>query len=458
MTSLKLTLLAAAITVASSAHAGVNDDLGSFFDGLNYSSNMTSSSAYEGQSANHYSGGSAFIRTPIRQEQLIGFTPPSISAGCGGIDLFAGGFSHINSDALIALGKNVVSSAIPFAVDLALQTWAPMIKNIKDRLESIAKDINALSINSCEAAQVGVSALAGFADVGSNKYICETMGNVNNTFSDWAAAKNGCNDKAEVDKQVDNAGKNDELKKIIQANRNIIWHSIMTNDFLKADPELAEFFMSLSGTIIYDAKTVAHRKPSLLEGNNNMIKVLLDGGKTDIYRCNDRAVDKCLIVTKQTVTFDKDKAFKRKVFDILTAIATQYANDLSTTDEQKAFLESVSLPVLKMMSVSLESGIPPQLEAYSSVIASDFVTDYLMQVLALIKASIRSEGNNERDLDKLYAVIERSSSELRLLRFEALQILNQEQAIIGASMNIEKRIEGSFSAQARANLLFNSKE
>lgn len=449
-----LSLLSLSITFSGWVHADVNQDLTKFFDGLEYSTNATSASAYKGQTANHYSAGSAYIRTPITQSQLVGFTPPSISAGCGGIDLFSGGFSHINSDQLIAMGKNIVASAIPFAVDLALQTWAPQIKNIKDRLEQIAKEINALSVNSCEAAQVGVSALWPFETDSGKKHICATMATQNNSFADWAGAKNGCNNEAETDKQIANASNDSELKKIIQANRNIIWFSILNNAFLSADPELAEFFMSLSGTIIYDQDLQAHKKPSLLTGNNNMVKAMLEGGKVKAYRCDDRGKERCLNPTKVDITFDKSKTFKTRVSETLTGIMNNYRNDAPLTDEQKVFLESVSLPVLKMMATSMESGTNPSISAYSDIIAADLITDYLMQSLTIIKDSITTQGNDPKDLDSLYEAIDTASRELSSSRMHALQTLDAEQALIQSMMNIEKRIEGHFSSQTRANLLF----
>ncbi len=451
---LRLSILTLSI-LSAAVYADVNKDLIRFFDDLEYSTNATSASAYKGQTANHYSAGSAYIRTPITQAQLVGFTPPSISAGCGGIDLFSGGFSHINSDELVAMGKNIVASAIPFAVDLALQTWAPQIKNIKDRLEQIAKEINALSVNSCEAAQVGVSALAGFTDVGNKQYICATMATQNNAFADWAGAKNGCNNETEQNKQVANAAKDNNLKQIIQANRNIIWYSILGNGFLSADPELAEFFMSLSGTIIYDHNLQAHKKPSLLTGNNNMVKVMLEGGKVKAYQCDDRNREQCLNPTEVDITFEKRNTFKQRVLETLSGIMTQYNQDAPLTDEQKVFLESVSLPVLKMMATSMESGTNPPLSAYSDIIAADLITDYLMQALAIIKASIQTQGNDPKDLDSLYEAIDRASNELSTSRTHALKTLEAEQALIQSMMSIEQRIEGHFSSQTRANLLFN---
>ena len=453
---MKKTLLALCLSVVcSTAYANVNQDLNHFFNGLNYNANITKAHAYKSQTANYYSGGSAYIRTPVRDTQIMSFSPPSISAGCGGIDMFAGGFSHINSDQLVAMGKNIISAAIPFAVDLALQTWAPQIKNIKDRLEAIAQEINALSVNSCEAAQIGVSALAGFADVGDKQYLCATMGTQNNQFADWAAAKNGCGKQSEVDKQLNNAKQKDELKDMVKVNRNIIWYSIMRNAFLAKDPQLAELFMSLSGTIIYDKDGEAHRYPSLITTNNNLIKVMLSSGKINIYRCDNRGADKCLMPTKQEITFTASDALRVKVGTILRGIVARYQADQSLDTQQQAFLEAVSLPVLSMMATTLAVEQQPNISAYSNIIATDLITDYLQNALTIVQASITSTGHDKTDINNLVLVIERASEQLNRQRTTALQTLEAEQALIQSMRNIQQRIEGQFSATGRSNRLFN---
>ena len=449
---MKLLPLLIALTLSTPAVASIDSDLGQFFDGLNY--NTTNPQAYKGQAANYYTGGSAFIRTPVRQAQIANVSLPSINAGCGGIDLFAGGFSYIDSDELVKMGKSIVSSAIPFAVDLALQTWAPQLKNVKDRLESIAQRINSLSVNSCEAAQSSVAALSGFAGVGNKQYICATMGTQNNSFSDWAAAKNGCNSEGEVNKQTANATKDPNLKDAITANRNIIWYSLMKNGFLVGDKQLAEFFMSLSGTIIYDEKTNMQRYPSLFTTNNNLVKHILEGGTVKLYRCDKQGQNECLKPTQVDYEFQKDKTLKIKISKLLNDIVTNYKTDTPLTNAQQSFLESVTLPILKMMTVSLESGTQPNVAAYSDVISTDLIASYLQNALTVIQGSISSHGSNPDDIDKLYAVIESVNQQLRLTRIQALQTLEAEHAIIESMMQLEKRVEGYFSAETRANLQF----
>ncbi|HIF9126663.1 TPA: conjugal transfer protein TraH [Photobacterium damselae] len=456
----KTALTTLLLLLSAPALASVSHDLEKFFDGIKYEGNTTDPQSYQGQMANNYTGGSAYIRTPVKQAQIATLTLPEISAGCGGIDLFLGGFSHINSDQLIKMGKAIVANAVPFAADLALQTWAPQLKNVRDRLEAIAREINALSVNSCETAQAGASALAGFAGIGNKQYICATMSTQNNTFADWAAAKNGCNNEVEVDKQINNATNDNNLKDHIAAKRNIIWYSLKQNALIGTDDQLSEFLMSLSGTIVYDEKMQASRYPSLLTSSNNLIKTLTQGGEVTMYQCDHRGQNECLLPSQVTLKLTKDQTLKAKATKTLRSIIDKYRNDTLLSPSEQGFIDSVSLPVLKMMTVSLESGysLDSTLTSYAEVIATDLVSSYLQDSLRLISAAIDSNGADSNDIDRLYEVIGQASEQMRLTRVQALQSLEAEQSVIEASMALEQRVEGGFSSQTRANLLFGQEE
>lgn len=70
--------------------AGVSGSLDDFFNDLGYHTNVSSPNAYKGQAANYYNGGSLYVRSPIKNAQLVSATVPSVSMGCGGIDAFMG--------------------------------------------------------------------------------------------------------------------------------------------------------------------------------------------------------------------------------------------------------------------------------------------------------------------------------------------------------------------------------
>ncbi|PUZ78685.1 conjugal transfer protein TraH, partial [Vibrio vulnificus] len=238
------------IALPATSHADTNNALARFFDSSGYNANVSNPSAYQGQSANYYTGGSLFVRTPIVDAQLVSVTVPSISAGCSGIDMFMGGFSHVSSDQLVKVGKAIIHNAPPFIVNLALQTWAPQLKQNLDNLQAIADKYLNQSVNSCEAAQAAIGGLAAFAAPATKKHVCATLGTQNNAFSDWVQAQHECGAGGKAAGQLANAKNDPALKDITKTNHNVVWSAIMNNAFLSADKHLAQFMMSLSGTYV----------------------------------------------------------------------------------------------------------------------------------------------------------------------------------------------------------------
>ena len=100
-----------------------------WFNDIGAYGNVTGANAYRGQTMNFYTGGSLYMRTPVRNYPLASITPPSFRAGCGGIDLYAGSFSFINKDQFVALLRNIGNNAIGAAVDyIVRQTVGPLIE------------------------------------------------------------------------------------------------------------------------------------------------------------------------------------------------------------------------------------------------------------------------------------------------------------------------------------------
>jgi len=78
------TLTIAPLLLASSlAYADVNSDLNHFFGKLGFESNTTMPHAWQGQAAGYASGGSIYMRTAVKQVQLVSMQVPSLNAGCG---------------------------------------------------------------------------------------------------------------------------------------------------------------------------------------------------------------------------------------------------------------------------------------------------------------------------------------------------------------------------------------
>ena len=175
--------------------ATVAGDIGTVFDSLGYDGNVTGTSAYQGQEAGYYSGGSMYLRGGVKNVPLAHLDLPSFSSGCNGIDLFTGGFSFISGKGLVKLGKRIMSSTAnyggEYAVELALNTISPMISKAKTKLEKIAQFANNANVNSCQIAQTLAGGLFPKLEA-SHAQICETLGTENNDFADWAKARQEC--------------------------------------------------------------------------------------------------------------------------------------------------------------------------------------------------------------------------------------------------------------------------
>ena len=186
-----ISLLISLIIAEPSYAGGVASELESMFKSMGDTSNVTKPGHFTDQSGGYYTGGSFYSRTPARNAQLMNIQMPSFKAGCGGIDLFTGGFSYISSEQLVKMLKSIGSAGKTYAFQLALQTVTPQIYNIINELNALAQEVNNLNINSCEAAATVVGGVWPQSDA-SSRLLCQAMGTSNNKFDDWAQARQEC--------------------------------------------------------------------------------------------------------------------------------------------------------------------------------------------------------------------------------------------------------------------------
>jgi conjugative transfer pilus assembly protein TraH len=93
---LLLSLSFCSVIATVPSRADVNGDLNGFFGSLGYSGNVTQAQAWQGQAAGYFTGGSVYLRNPVKNVQLISMQVPSLNSGCGGIDAYLGAFSMIS--------------------------------------------------------------------------------------------------------------------------------------------------------------------------------------------------------------------------------------------------------------------------------------------------------------------------------------------------------------------------
>src|SRR3989338_9204396 len=110
MNKYKSVILLLSWFISGVACASAGSDLNHFFNNLGFASNVTGSHSYESQAAGFASLGSVYARNQVQSLQLAHVDVPGIRAGCGGIDLFAGGFSFIKADQIVQFMQSILRS------------------------------------------------------------------------------------------------------------------------------------------------------------------------------------------------------------------------------------------------------------------------------------------------------------------------------------------------------------
>lgn len=434
------------------SHAQVSERMDNFWDELGIAANITGPSAFKGQQAGYYTLGNVYLRVPQDNLRPVSVQLPSFRAGCGGIDIYSGGFSYVNSSQLISFMKSVANNASSFAFQVALETISPVISEKIGELQSVAQKINQFTMNSCEVGQATVSSVWPQSDRAS-QIICATSAARRGLYSDWVAARHGCG--SEGKRTTILSGANKEEKAALPQNINIAWDALKKHPIISKDREFMQFLMTLSGTEILragkndDAKQTHQFLPGKML-DAGVISAFLDGGTVKIYKCDKDTEDRCLNpTTGGTVTITKSDGLRARVQAMLAAIMTNVRQRTELTTKQQEFLNLTSLPVYKMINVhSAYEGVFAEqtIQSFAEIIAIDLLytlfEDYA-ETLSLISNSAtsgirdsvsawRAQINHQRQLLSVYQAESNSR----------VEVIEQ---IIARTQMIERMLAGRLS-------------
>lgn len=432
----------------SPTHADIGSDLVTFFQraahGAGIATNTTSPGAYKDQTAGYYTGGSLVSRNPVRQAQIATLQLPGFRAGCGGIDLWMGGFSHISSGQLVEMLRNIGSNAASYAFMLAVQTVSPQVYNILNELNALATKINQTNINSCEAAATLLGGVWPKTDQ-SSKHLCQAMGTNLGAFSDWSSARQGCGAKGERDRVLQRKGTDPRYKDMLVGEFNLSWKAIQSNAFLSSDRELAELFMTLVGSIIV-RKAGDDFEAITLPGQadrEDVLTGLLNGGETPVYSCDNEF---CLYPRLKKINLSEHQALFTRTHLVLESLIDKIYTDTEPTPEEKDFLNSTRLPVYKMLNVTTayRKGMAPvDSHQYAELIALDILYKYVLEVIDLVHDSVtqlRSVQVDEMHLDRFLSTLRVARDRITKRRQSAYQQMDSTLSFIQATQLIEKQL------------------
>lgn len=433
--------------------ADINADLKRFFDSAGVVSNTSAPGVFKDQAAGYYTGGSIVTRTAVQNAQLATVQMPGFRGGCGGIDAWAGGFSHIRSEELIKMLRNVGSSAASYGFMLAVQTVSPQVYNILNELNALATKINSTNINSCETAATMLGGLWPKSDQAS-KHLCQAMGSELGAFSDWAAARQGCGAKGDREKIFRDKASDPRYKDILVGEFNLTWKALQTNSFLKEDVPLAQLFMTLVGSII-SRKT--GEGAITLPGHadkEDVLNGLLHGGKTPIYLCDDT---KCLNPVLKQASISETHALLRRVHNTLQALVKKIYNDESLSSAEKDFLNSTRLPIYKMLNVITayrQGSAPLDIHHYGDLIALDILYKYILEVIDIVQDSVvqlKSVQVDDSHIERFLKSLMMARERITVRRQSAFQQMDSVLSFIQATQLIEKQLHVMLGNVANEN-------
>lgn len=435
--------------LSSTSYASIEKEVSGFLDRVGVSNNITGGSAFQDQSAGYYSLGQAHVRTGVKDLQLMTSQLPSVSAGCNGISATFGSFSIFKLSDLQDFGKAALQNAPGVAWNLALSDLSQMFYNEIANSRHLHSLINNTNINSCNAASSMVGGLWP-RTAAAEKLVCSSAGKSGGIFDDFAQAAQGCNDPAK--RKIVSEKSSPEYQDLQEGNRNIVWKALSKNAMLMNDTELAEFQMTLTGTIIinkdYDGKLSAKYYPAKIE-NQELISVLFNGGNAKIYQClsdggNLNATDPnaCLVLGEKVVNISPSDGFLQRIEKRLYNMRDKLKDNIPFSKEEEGIVEA--LKNNNIFNIVLNNSAKERnpsniisISAAAEYIAYDLQLEFLISNLIQVQRVI-DHMKTLKDGDKAFDQLLLSVRDQRKLLEEKK---HKSAEYLRSSLDINKRVQ-----------------
>lgn len=182
-------------------------DLSSALSSLGASVQTNSGGRYQAAGRNIFvtGGFSAKFSTRNSAPALVSITPPSWSAGCGGISAHFGGFSFISGQQIEQWVRVISQGAIGFVVNLAIKALCPVCEAVLALMQRLAQQASKMAMDACRAGEQLAAMATSWVPSGEKQSVCGSAV----TASGWQADFLATMDEActSVGKSVENITK-----------------------------------------------------------------------------------------------------------------------------------------------------------------------------------------------------------------------------------------------------------
>ena len=472
MTMLKtrLTACALAVTLTAStmpANAGWMED---FYQSAGSAANVTPAQAISTQSLLGYSGGGVTWRVPNRTFQPFQINPPSIKAGCGGIDAFLGGFSFVNKDAFVQALRNFGQAAVGYFFMLALRSMAPEVAVTLEAINDIAQRVNQFGMGSCQAAKLAVDTFAG-QWLEDNRRDASSYARSVGEFVDHFDATLGIATAKDAmqRKYMQNYGKDKSLVTSADIGNNppvdvnlVYWLMKQSNQDV-SDDEI-NVIMSLVGpAYIIKSFDTGTEGGVINDGKGESLSFLDLVGSPDqdtanikLWKC---ANSECTDLTNATESIKSFSRMAYELIDKLRAAIISKTNPLSSlTPLERSVLNLSSLPLARYAALTYTSGIVSGAAGamqsdIAQLVGLDAASNFIRFYSQLLEKAAAGGGSKLKNIEE--GKVERIRERIKALNAEVASLSMNIYALRGKpfeKMEELAKIERSMYSSLNANL------
>lgn len=431
-----------------------------YFDATQAMSNVTEAGVREAGAVSTVTGGGFVYRTPRTDFVPFSVTPPSLKAGCGGIDLFLGAFSIPSREEFVSFLKSVGTALPGLAFQLALQTMAPDLNEQVGRYADLIRSYTNRYTDSCEAAR------ALLDNTGATEHLTRVVEGAKNALrSDGSVA-----DQSEADRRVRDNGekaiaaspiRKDSGGNVVDAPEiNLTWALLSGGKLGAADFDsvsLRETMMTLLGTTVFTQEGKGENAVLVAReiAGVDLLPVLFNetGKDTSLVKLTCDEAKRCLSPERKPM-YDTDLVaeLKEAADHYLTALKSRDAS--LVTDDEMLFLASVSsvplLRILNLASVARYEGLAADIvntyveaAAYEALVgALEALTSDIRRVMGSSSATTLS-AEHAKHVKALVLRISDVEESLALRRDKVVQAMNRAAAFVTQLEHIERSLKSN---------------
>jgi conjugative transfer pilus assembly protein TraH len=459
-----------------------------FIDSVGGQYNVTPAGVYESATMNVATGGGFVYRTPNKTFTPFTIAPPSLKAGCGGIDFFTGSIGIPSKAEFVNFLRGIGTAMPGLAFQLALQSLSPDFEKQLTSFRNMMRQITDNTMSSCEAAswlldKTGADQGIKSAGQAAGNWLRESLQVTDATTgkqeagADWSKAYKWFGSQPAAQSQgVAKDGTNSGVAR--QGGQvNVLWSVINSSKapagYGRAEKEL---LMSLFDFPIYrnsdntDPENDPDNRPVSDPYTRKLYLTDFLGSASDTpgtltsvyaYECDN--VERCLNPTIEMVDI---LTFSQRVYDAARKVQTSILSRTKNYDDNDMFLvaNGSSVPLLKIINATTfqrYAGFSKDfLKTYSELAAFDLTTAYLESVMNLMEKLLKSAKNDKTaipsaaDIEQLEWSLAARRAEIAEARRTVAEKVQSLGEIIRVIEHVENASRGTLSSELRANLDF----